>query len=141
MTTHDPGTPRLLAERTADGRYIARNERGAEVIVGAPGGEGSFSPGELLKIAVATCSALSADHILASRLGKDFPASVSISSTSVPDENRYAEIASILNVDLSTLPEERREALIARAMKAIDRICTVGRTLEHGAHTRFDFDT
>ena len=44
-------------------QYIGRNSAGAEVRIGM--GPGEFSPGELMKIALATCNTLSADHRLA----------------------------------------------------------------------------
>ena len=57
----------VWAERTGTRQYLAHNGNGAEVRVGM--GPGEFSPGELLKIALATCNTLSADHRLAKALG------------------------------------------------------------------------
>src|SRR5690606_34354252 len=92
-TTKDQQAPRALwAERQGEPVYIARNERGAEVRIGRGDAEGVFSPGELLKIALATCTALSADHVLRSRLGDDFPAVVGVSSTGAEGENRYGHL-------------------------------------------------
>ena len=55
-------TNSVWAERTGTRRYLAHNARGAEVAVGM--GPGEFTPGELLKVALATCNTLSADHRL-----------------------------------------------------------------------------
>ena len=53
----------VWAERTGTRQYLGRNHSGAEVRIGT--GPGEFSPGELLKLALATCNSLSADHRLA----------------------------------------------------------------------------
>src|SRR5690554_6211659 len=85
-----PAPPRALrAEREGGPVYTGRNERGAEVRIGRSDVEGVFSPGELLQLALAACTALSADHPLRSRLGTDFPAVVGVSGAPVQGENRY----------------------------------------------------
>ena len=61
----------LWVERTGVRRYTGRSSRGAEVLVGSADVEGVFTPGELLKIALAACSGMSTDHVLARRLGQD----------------------------------------------------------------------
>lgn len=133
-TTKDQQAPRALwAERQGEPVYIARNERGAEVRIGRGDAEGVFSPGELLKIALATCTALSADHVLRSRLGDDFPAVVGVSSTGVEDENRYGHLDVELVLDMSELDETKRANLPERVARTSDRQCTVGRTLKAGA--------
>ena len=64
----------VWAERAGTRQYIGRNSSGAEVRIGM--GPGEFSPGELMKIALATCNTLSADHRLAKALGEGFEATV-----------------------------------------------------------------
>ena len=59
----------LWVERTDVRRYTGRSSRGAEVLIGSEDVEGVFTPGELLKIALAACSGMSSDHPLRSRLG------------------------------------------------------------------------
>lgn len=125
----------LLAERVEQGTYIARNERGGQVRVGLPGAEGCFTPGELLLIAAGTCAGLSADHVLGGRLGRDFDATITVEALTNAEEARYTRLVTRLIADMSELPAERRAVLIERAEKAIDRLCTVGRTLEHSAIT------
>ena len=46
----------LWVERTGVRRYTGRSSRGAEVLVGGEDVEGVFTPGELMKIALAACS-------------------------------------------------------------------------------------
>ena len=64
-------TPKsLYLQRTGVREYIARNQDGAEILVGH--GPGRFSPGDLLKLAIAGCNAMSSDARMAARLGDDF---------------------------------------------------------------------
>ena len=89
-TSSTPASPSpagaVWAERTGTRQYIGRNSAGAEVRVGM--GPGEFSPGELMKIALATCNTLSADHRLAKALGEDFEATVGCSSVKNDAEER-----------------------------------------------------
>ena len=55
------GDTRLWVERTGIRRYTGRSSRGAEVLIGSVEDEGVFTPGELLKIALAACSGLASD--------------------------------------------------------------------------------
>ncbi|MFD1716892.1 OsmC family protein [Georgenia deserti] len=130
----DAAPKALWAERTGTRAYTGRNSRGAEVLVGD--GEGQFTPGELLQIALATCSTLSADHRLAHALGDDFAATVGVSAEKDEEENRYSAIIAEIVTDLSGLDEATLAKTLERAELAIERQCTVGRTLEAGAgHT------
>lgn len=123
----------LWAERQGGPEYIAYNGRGAEVRIGRGDAEGVFSPGELLKIALAACTALSTDHVLRSRLGEGFPAVVGVSSTGVEGENRYGHLDVELVLDLAELDEDKRAKLTERVVRTSSRQCTVGRTLKAGA--------
>ena len=62
-----PSRP-LYLERTGVRQYVARNARGAEVLVGD--GPGRFTPGDLLKLALAGCNAMSSDARFAAVLGR-----------------------------------------------------------------------
>lgn len=132
----DSGQEILKAERSAPGVYVARNGRGGEVRIGYPAQENSFTPGELLQAAFAACAALSADHVLSSRLGEDFDASVAVSAVANAEEERYEKIGAEFAIDVSELSPERQEAFLGRVEKTIEKLCTVGRTLSHGADAR-----
>lgn len=136
-----PEEPRTLAvDRSGAWTYVARNDRGGEVRIGVAGAADSFTPGELLQLAVATCGALSADHVLASRLGEDFEATLLLDALTAPPggphESRYTHLSTQLLTDMSALPPDRRDALVARAEKAIERLCAVARTVERSATTQ-----
>ena len=129
-------SPALWAERTGKRAYTGRNARGAEVLIGDSKADGVFSPGELLQIALAACSALSADHRLAHSLGDDFDAVVGVSNEKNDAENRYESMTVEVVTDMSMLDEEARAKMLERAELAIERQCTVARTLAAGAgHT------
>ena len=71
----------LWVERTGTRRYTGHSSRGAEVLVGSEDVEGVFTPGELLKIALAACSGMCSDQPLARRLGDDYQAMVGCPAT------------------------------------------------------------
>ncbi len=127
-------TNSVWAERTGTRQYLGRNARGAEVRVGM--GPGEFSPGELLKIALATCNTLSADHRLAKALGEDFEANVICATLKNEEEERYSDMDVQIVTDLSALTPEQLSTLTERVERAIERGCTVGHTLEKGADLR-----
>ena len=130
----DPPTRALWAERTGTRAYTGHNARGAQVLVGD--GEGQFTPGELLQLALATCSGLSADHRLSHALGADFAAVIGVANEKNEGENRYEKLTVEIVTDLSGLEESTRTRTLERAEMAIERHCTVGRTLDAGApHT------
>lgn len=126
--------PALFLERQGVRQYVARNPRGAEVLVGD--GPGRFSPGELLKIALAGCNAMSSDRRLADRLGEDFAQLIGVAGEYVEGEDRYASFDVELIQDLSPVDAQERAAMIRRAEGAIDRNCTIGHTLVAGATYR-----
>lgn len=124
----------VWAERTGTRQYRGHNARGAEVRIGM--GPGEFSPGELLKMALATCNTLSADHRLAKALGEDFDATVVCASLKNEPEERYSDLDVQIITDLSCLTPDQLATLAERVDGAIERGCTVGHTLSHGAAIR-----
>jgi len=123
----------LWVERTGTRTYTGHSSRGAEVKIGPVEAGAVFTPGELLKIALAGCTGMSADAPLARRLGDDVPVTVRVSGTSDPDEERYLDIHEQLVVDLSGLDEEGRRRLRTVVERAVGARCTVARTLENSA--------
>ncbi|WP_147918271.1 OsmC family protein [Ruania zhangjianzhongii] len=117
-------------ERSSTRRYVARNDRGAEVQIGGEETDAVFTPGELLAIALGACNVMSADIPLSRRLGEDFTASATVHRTKLAEENRYTAAA----VELVLGPEAagRLAELEPVITRAVERGCTVGRTLEAG---------
>lgn len=122
----------LWVERTGVRRYTGRSTRGAEVLVGSEDVEGVFTPGELLKIALAACSGMSSDHSLRSRLGDDYEATIEVSGPADREREVYPHLEEKLEVDLSSLSDEDRVKLLTIVRRSIDKACTVGRTLKEG---------
>ena len=128
----------LWVERTGIRRFTGRSSRGAEVLIGSEADDGVFTPGELLKIALAGCSGLSSDQPLRRRLGDDYAAVIKVSGPADRDEERYPRLAETLEIDLSGLSAEDTERLLLVVNRAIDQVCTVGRTLKAGAEISFE---
>ena len=108
------------------------------MLIGSETDEGVFTPGELLKIALAGCSGLSSDQPLRRRLGDDYPAVIRVSGPADRDEERDPRLQETLQIDLSGLSAEETERLLLVVNRAIDQVCTVGRTLKAGAEISFE---
>jgi uncharacterized OsmC-like protein len=128
----------LWVERTGVRRYTGRSTRGAEVLVGSEDVEGVFTPGELMKIALAACSGMSSDQPLRRRLGDDYATTIRVSGAADREQERYPLLAETLEVDLSGLSEDEVKRLLIVVQRAIDQVCTVGRTLKAGTEVTFE---
>ena len=124
-----PGS--VSVTRTGSRTYEGLNERGATVRIGGSELEGEhFTPGELLKIALIGCAGLSTDRVAARRLGDDYAITIWAHGVSDPDQNRYLRIEEELLVDLGGLDPSDRTKLIDIMERAIERGCTVARSVE-----------
>jgi uncharacterized OsmC-like protein len=123
-----PGS--VSATRTGTRTYLGRNERGSEVLIGPADAAGHFTPGELFKLALAGCAGMSSDRVISRRLGDDYPATVWAHGTADPAEERYTAIAEELVLELDGLSEGEIATLRTIVGKAIDRACTVGRSVQ-----------
>jgi uncharacterized OsmC-like protein len=128
----------LWVERTGTRRYTGHSSRGAQVLVGSEDVDGVFTPGELMKIALAACSGMSSDQPLARRLGDDYQAVVSVSGAADRDQERYPLLEEKLELDLSGLTAQEKERLLVVVNRAVDLVCTVGRTLKSGTTVTFE---
>ena len=128
-----PEQPALWIERVGTRRYVGYSERGGVVQIGGAEADETFTPGELLKIALAACTGLTSDAAFARRLGDDYPATIHVSGAKNVAEDRYPNLVERLEVDLSSLDEAARERLVTVVTRAIDQACTVARTLKAGA--------
>lgn len=118
----------LHLERTGVRTYVARNDRGAEVRVGK--GPGEFSPGDLLKLALAGCNAMSSDARFSAVLGEDFAQVTTVDGEYNETDDVFESFSMELIQDLSSLSDEDRVELLRRAEAAIARYCTIGHTLD-----------
>ena len=131
-------TTDLWVERTGVRRYTGRSSRGAEVLIGSVTDDGVFTPGELMKIALAGCSGLSSDQPLRRRLGDEYQAVIRVSGAADRERELYPDLRETLEVDLSGLSAEEKERLLVVVNRAIDQVCTVGRTLKSGTEISFE---
>lgn len=122
----------LWVQRTGIRRYTGKSSRGAEVLIGSQDVEGVFTPGELLKIALAACTGMSSDRPLARRLGDDYDATIRVSGDADRDNEVYPHLDEVLEVDLSELDPAAAQRLLVVVERAVDQVCTVGRTLKAG---------
>jgi uncharacterized OsmC-like protein len=128
----------LWVERTGTRRYTGHSSRGAQVLVGSEDVDGVFTPGELLKVALAACSGMSSDEPLARRLGDDYRAVVRVSGAADRGQERYPLLEERLELDLSGLSDDEKNRLLVVVNRAIDLVCTVGRTLKSGTTVNFE---
>ncbi|WP_052523676.1 OsmC family protein [Mycobacteroides abscessus] len=130
----------LWVERTGNRRYTGHSSRGAEVLIGSETVDGVFTPGELLKIALAACSGMSSDQPLARRLGEDYRARMEVSGPADREQERYPVLDEKMVIDLSGLTPEERQRVLTVVERAVDQVCTVGRTLKAGAEVNFSIE-
>jgi uncharacterized OsmC-like protein len=128
----------MWVERTGVRRYTGHSTRGAEVLVGGEDVEGVFTPGELMKIALAACSGMASDVPLQRRLGEDYRTKIHVSGPADRQQERYPLLEERMELDLSALSEQERARVLTVVERAIDQVCTVGRTLKSGTKVTFE---
>ncbi|UOZ07395.1 MULTISPECIES: OsmC family protein [unclassified Amycolatopsis] len=131
----------LEVQRDGQHSFVGRNDRGAEVRLGRTGAEGAFSPAELLQIAAAGCSAVTAEELITRRVGEDAKFRVTVSADRREGAAELDAVHVAFDVDVSTLAEDQREALAGAVDRAIERLCTVSRTLKKGIPVTEEFPT
>ena len=129
----------LEVERTGEHAFVGRNERGAEVRLGRKGADGAFSPAELLQIAAAGCTAVTAEELITRRVGEDAKFRVTVTADRREGASELDAVHVAFDVDVSTLAADQREALAGAVDRAIDRLCTVSRTLKKGIPVTEEF--
>jgi uncharacterized OsmC-like protein len=75
---------------------------------------------------------MSSDHPLAHRLGDDYQATIRVSGDADRDREIYPLLQETLEVDLSGLDDAEKTRVLTVVQRAIDQVCTVGRTLKSG---------
>jgi putative redox protein len=124
----------VTVDRTGPKHYTATNARGGTIEVG-DGGDGTFSPVELLLVAIGGCTAIDAD-VATSRHAEPLRFEVTVRGDKISDEDggRMENLAVTFHVEF---PEgeagDRARAILPRAVKlSHDKLCTVSRTVERG---------
>ena len=122
----------LEVRREGEHEFAGRNERGAEVRLGRKGAPGAFTPAELLQIAAAGCAAVTAEDLITRRAGEDSAFRVEVSADRREGASELDAVYLRFDVDLGELDQTERENLATAVDRAIERLCTVSRTLKKG---------
>ncbi|MTD57498.1 OsmC family protein [Amycolatopsis pithecellobii] len=131
----------LEVERVGEHDFVGRNERGAEVRLGRKGAEGAFSPAELLQVATAGCAAVTAEHLITRRVGDDSKFRVDVSADRREGASELDAVHVRFDVDVSGLGQDEQKALADAVDRAIEKLCTVSRTLKKGIPVTEEFPT
>ena len=123
----------LSVERVGKHHFIGRNERGATVRIGRSGGAETFSPGELLQIATAACVAITTAELVTRRAGDAAPMVATVDHVRAEGAREYQRLRVLLRAELAFLDEDTRERVMRAMRIAVERECTVSRTVERGA--------
>ena len=133
MTTSN-GHRSVSLERTSEGRFVISNARGGRIVIGT-GDDADFTPTELLLAAIGGCTAIDVD-ILTSRRAEPTRFEINVEADKVRDAegNRLTDIGVRFGIDFPDGKEgdAARTILPDAVEKSHDRLCTVGRTVEHG---------
>jgi len=129
---------RLWVERNKDGSWDAFSDDGAHIKFGK--GRGVFTPGDLMKIALAGCAALSSQVALEHTLGDGKGAKIVVDGTYDADSDAYINFNEQVVVDATDakLSEEDANKLKERVTRHIEKGCTVKHTYVQETPVRMD---
>jgi uncharacterized OsmC-like protein len=120
----------LTRQRKA--RYVATNRRGGSIEVGE-GDDTAFTPVELLLAALAACTAMDVDYIVGKRAEAE-SGWLGSSAHKVRDAagNHLVDLALVLDLRYpeGEAGDAARTTLPMAVQRSIDRLCTVGRTIQ-----------
>ncbi|MCI1936019.1 MAG: OsmC family protein [Bifidobacteriaceae bacterium] len=131
---------RLWVERNKDGSWDAFSEDGAHLKFGK--GKGLFSPGDLAKVALAACGALSSQFAVENALGEGHGATIVADGKYDADDDRYVSFEEHISVDATDahLSDEDAAKLEERIRRHIKKSCTVEHTYEQATPVRLDVE-
>lgn len=129
---------RLWVERNKDGSWDAFSDDGAHIKFGK--GRGVFTPGDLMKIALAGCAALSSQFAIEHTLGDGKGARIVVDGTYDADSDAYINFNEQVVVDATDakLSEEDANKLKERVTRHIEKGCTVKHTYVQETPVRMD---
>ena len=108
--------------------YYAFSEDGAHIKFGK--GRGQFTPGDLMKIALAGCAALSSQFAVEHTLGEGKGAKIVVDGTYDADNDAYTSFEEQVEIDATDagLSDEDADKLAERITRHVDKACTVKHT-------------
>lgn len=129
---------RLWVERNKDGSWDAFSDDGAHIKFGKD--RGQFTPGDLMKVALAGCAALSSQFAIEHTLGDGKGARIVVDGTYDADSDAYINFNEQVVVDATDakLSEEDADKLKERVTRHIEKGCTVKHTYVQETPVRMD---
>lgn len=131
---------RLWVKKNKDGSWDAFSDDGAHIKFGK--GRGQFTPGDLMKIALAGCAALSSEFAVEHALGEGKGARIVVDGTYDADNDSYINFNEQVMIDATdaSLSEDDVETLKKRVKAHIEKGCTVMHTYERETPVRMDIE-
>jgi putative redox protein len=117
-------------ERTENG-FVARNGRGAEIVMGSGDEEGVFTPVELLLAAVGGCNIVTVEPLTAKRGHRLVRLAMTVQAEKV-EPTLLGPVTITYDVELPEGDPEADEVFRAVAHRVHERHCTVSRSLQKG---------
>jgi uncharacterized OsmC-like protein len=124
---------KVLVERTDDG-YVATNDRGASVAIGASTDAGSFTPVELLLVALGGCEIVTIEPLTAQRGHRLVRLAATVTAEKV-EPTKLGTITATYDIELPEGDDEALEVFRSVARRVHERHCTVGRALREESPT------
>jgi uncharacterized OsmC-like protein len=117
----------VRVERTEDG-FVARNDRGAEVLMGTGDEQGVFTPVELLLAALGGCNIVTVEPLTAQRGHRMVRLAMTVQAEKI-ETSKLGPITITYDVELPEGDEKAAEVLRAVAQRVEEKYCTVSRAL------------
>ncbi|SNS88340.1 Uncharacterized OsmC-related protein [Streptosporangium subroseum] len=117
----------VRVERTEDG-FVARNDRGAEVLMGTGDEQGVFTPVELLLVALGGCNIVTVEPLTAQRGHRMVRLAMTVQAEKI-ETSKLGPITITYDVELPEGDEKAAEVLRAVAQRVEEKYCTVSRAL------------
>lgn len=141
MTTSDTERSVELT-RTGPSRYVATNARGTTLEI-SDGSDASFTPVELLLVALAGCTAITVDPLV-SRRAEPVTFDVHTRADKIRDElgNHLVDLLMTFDVAFPAgeAGDRARDMLPEAIRMAEERLCTVSRTVAIGTHAEVEIN-
>jgi uncharacterized OsmC-like protein len=118
----------VRVERTDDGGFVARNDRGAQVAIGGSDGDGVFSPVELLLAALGGCEIVTVEPLTAERGHRLVRLATTVEAEKVAP-TRLGKITVTYDVELPPGDDAAAKVFADVAHRVHENHCTVGRAL------------